>query len=86
MIYRDSRPVWRHIGNVTLSMRDLSQEYISDYVSREWENVKHCVGGYKIEEKGLRLFDKIDGDYFTILGVPLLELIRFLDINGVLKK
>ena len=86
VIYRDSRPVWRHIGRVTLSMRDLSQEYISDYVSREWENVKHCVGGYKIEEKGLRLFNKIDGDYFTILGVPLLELIRFLDINGVLKK
>ena len=86
VIYRDGRPVWRHIGKVTLAMRELSQDYITEYVSSEWENVRYCVGGYKIEDKGLRLFDKIDGDYFVILGLPMLELIRFLDINGELKK
>ena len=86
VIYRDGRPVWRHIGKVTLAMRELSQDYITEYVSSEWENVRYCVGGYKIEDKGLRLFDKIDGDYFVILGLPMLELIRFLDLNGELKK
>ena len=86
VIYQEGRPVWRYIGKVTLAMRDLSQEYISDYVASEWENVRHCVGGYKIESKGLRLFDRISGDYFTILGLPLLELIRFLDVNGALKQ
>ena len=86
VIYRDGRPVWRHIGKVTLAMRELSQDYITEYVSSEWENVRYCVGGYKIEDKGLRLFDKIDGDYFVILGLPMLELIRFLDVNGALKK
>ena len=86
VIYQNCRPVWRHIGKVTLAMRELSKDYINEYVSREWENVKFCVGGYKIEDKGLRLFNKIDGDYFTVLGIPMLELIRFLDVNGVLKK
>ncbi|MFZ8875032.1 MAG: Maf family protein [Paracoccaceae bacterium] len=43
------------------------------------------MGGYKIEEKGLRLFDKIDGDYFSILGLPLLDIVRFFDANGVLE-
>ena len=86
VIYRDGRPVWRHIGKVTLAMRELSQDYITEYVSSEWENVRYCVGGYKIEDKGLRLFDKIDGDYFVILGLPMLELIRFFELNGELKK
>ena len=67
-------------------MRELSQDYIIKYVSNEWENVRFCVGGYKIEDKGLRLFDRIDGDYFIILGLPLLEISRFLDVNGALKK
>ena len=86
VIYRDGRPVWRHIGKVTLAMRELSQDYISEYVSSEWQNIRYCVGGYKIEDKGIRLFNKIDGDYFAILGLPLLELIRFFDVNGALKK
>ena len=86
VIYRYGRPVWRYIGKVTVTMRELSQDYIIKYVSNEWENVRFCVGGYKIEDKGLRLFDRIDGDYFIILGLPLLEISRFLNINGALKK
>ena len=85
VIYRGGRPVWRHIGKATLAMRELSQDYISTYVSSEWKNIRYCVGGYKIEDKGLRLFDKIDGDYFIILGLPLLELVRYFGGNGVLK-
>ncbi len=86
VIYQDARPIWRHIGKVTLAMRELSQDYIKEYVSSEWENVKHCVGGYKIEDMGLRLFNKIDGDYFVVLGLPMFEIIRFFDVNGALKK
>lgn len=86
VIYRDGRPVWRHIGKATLTMRKLSRDYINEYVSSEWTNIRYCVGGYKIEDKGLRLFDRIDGDYFAILGLPLFELIRFFDVNGALKK
>ena len=67
-------------------MRELSREYLNEYVSSEWENIKYTVGGYKIENKGLRLFNKIEGDYFAVLGLPILELIRFLDVNGALKK
>jgi len=85
VIYKETRPVWRHVGKVTLTMRDLSSAYIHDYVTKEWDNVRFCVGGYKIEEKGLRLFDKIDGDYFSILGLPLLDIVRFFDANGVLE-
>ena len=85
VIYKEARPVWRHVGKVTLTMRDLSSAYIHDYVIKEWDNVRSCVGGYKIEEKGLRLFDKIDGDYFSILGLPLLDIVRFFDANGVLE-
>ncbi len=85
VIYKGGRPVWRHVGKVTLAIRDLSKEYIRDYVISEWDNIRYCVGGYKIEDKGLRLFDKIEGDYFVILGLPLLELIRFLAVNGALK-
>jgi len=85
VIYKEARPVWRHVGKVTLTMRDLSPAYIYDYVTKEWDNVRFCVGGYKIEEKGLRLFDKIDGDYFSILGLPLLDIVRFFDANGVLE-
>ena len=86
VIYQGGCPIWRHIGKATLAMRNLSPRYIRDYVLSEWENVRHCVGGYKIEDKGLRLFDKIDGDYFAVLGLPLLEMVRFLDVNGTVKK
>ena len=86
VIYQGGYPIWRHIGKATLAMRNLSPRYIRDYVLSEWENVRHCVGGYKIEDKGLRLFDKIDGDYFAVLGLPLLEMVRFLDVNGTVKK
>ena len=58
--------------------------YISDYVNRNWDSIKNSVGGYKIEEEGCRLFSKIDGDYFSILGMPIIEIINFLCIRGVI--
>jgi septum formation protein len=53
-------------------------------VDRNWDSIKHSLGGYTIEEEGCRLFTKISGDYFSILGMPLLEIVNFLGIKGMI--
>ncbi len=84
VIFESSQPIWRYVGKADLFVKNNSEEYISDYVNRNWESIKNSVGGYKIEEEGCRLFSKINGDYFSILGMPLLEIINFLCIRGVI--
>ncbi len=71
-------PVWRHVGMVRLSVRPLSDEYIADYVARNWDDIRHCVGCYQIEGEGAQLFTRIEGDYFDIMGLPLLPLLAYL--------
>ena len=85
VIYRDGRPVWRHVGVVRLVMRDFSDDYLEDYLSRNWESIRWSVGGYKLEEEGVRLFSRVDGDYFNVLGLPLFELLTLLMASGDLK-
>ena len=84
VIYQAGRPIWRHVGVVRLTMREMSPGYIDDYVARNWESIRHSVGGYKLEEEGVRLFTNIDGDYFTVLGLPLTELLSYLIDRGEL--
>jgi len=84
VIYENGEPKWRHVGVARLMMRDFSDTYLNEYVDRNWESIRHSVGGYKLEEEGVRLFSRIDGDYFTILGIPLLELLSYLTIRGTL--
>lgn len=84
VIYEDLKPVWRHVGVARLSMRDFSDAYRDDYLDRNWDSIRWSVGGYKIEEEGIRLFRMVQGDTFTIQGLPLLELLSYLTLRGTL--
>ena len=86
VIYRDGEPIWRHVGQVRLFMRMSSDTYLEDYVSRNWDSIQHAVGAYKLEEEGVRLFTNIEGSYFNVLGLPLIELINYLGLQGAIEQ
>ena len=85
VVYFANKAEWRFIGSATITMRNLSDGYISKYVDDNWDEVKHCVGGYKIENSGISFLSKINGDYFSILGLPIIQLLDYLVNRGVLK-
>lgn len=82
VICENGRPIWRHVGTVRLRMHDVSDGYLAGYVERNWDSIRHAVGAYKLEEEGVRLFSRIDGDYFTVLGLPLVEILSYLRLRG----
>ena len=86
VVFHAGRPIWRSVKTVTMHMRDFSDDYLTQYIDANWNIVRHCVGGYALEGVGVRLFSKIDGDYFSVLGLPLLDVLAFLTERGVLQK
>lgn len=84
VIARAGAPVWRHVGTARLTMRRLSAAFIADYLDRAGEGVLSSVGCYQIEGLGAQLFARVEGDHFTVQGLPLLEVLGFLRANGVL--
>jgi septum formation protein len=81
---RHGRAIWDATGVAELSMRAFSDEFLSHYLSIAGERVLTSVGGYQIEGPGIQLFDHFRGDFFTILGLPLLQLLSFLRSEGCL--
>lgn len=86
VLYSDGSPVWRHVGQAKMSFASISAEYAESYAARNWDEVKHCVGGYQLEGEGARLFSRIEGDYFNVLGLPLLELLSYLSLRGTIAR
>ncbi len=82
VICEEGKPVWRHVGVVRMMMRQVSDAYLQGYVTRNWDSIRHAVGAYKLEEEGIRLFSQVHGDYFNVLGLPLLELLSYLALRG----
>lgn len=80
---KDGKIVWQHLGQAALTMRSFSDGFLEDYLEKMGLDVLTSVGGYKLEGLGAQLFEKIEGDYFTILGLPLLPLLDFLRRKGV---
>ena len=86
VLYDAGKPIWRHTGTAQLTMQPVSDAYLDAYLARNWPEVASSVGGYKLEQEGIRLFTEISGDYFTILGLPLLPLLSYLALRGFIPK
>jgi len=85
VIYQSGESLWRHVGVVRLTMRAFSDRYLETYLDRNWDSIRHSVGGYKLEEEGVRLFSSVQGDYFCVLGLPLLEVLAFMGLRGMIE-
>lgn len=79
-------PVWRVVTRPKLSMRYFSESFLDDYLERVGEDAFATVGGYQLEGLGAQLFDKIEGDYFSILGLPLIQLLAWLRDRGIVPR
>lgn len=84
VIAENGVPVWRHLARPKLTVRILSEDYISHYIDQCGERLLTTVGAYQLEHRGSQLFTQIEGDYFSILGLPLLPLLDYLRVRGVL--
>lgn len=83
-LVRDGQMIWEHVAHADLTVRDLSETFVDRYLQRVGEKVFTSVGAYQLEGEGIQLFSKIEGDYFTILGLPMLPLLDKLRHLGAI--
>lgn len=81
---RGGKVVWSQADDAVLHMRELSESFIEHYLAAEWPEVAGCVGVFRIEAMGVQLFERIEGDQFTVLGMPLLPVLGALRAEGEL--
>lgn len=86
VMIESGRTCWSAVETATLVMRDLGDSFLDAYLDQEYEDVRWNVGGYRIEGLGAQLFDRVDGNHFAILGLPLLPLLDFLRLRGILAR
>ena len=84
VIAENGRPVWRHVEAARMHVRPLSPGFIRSYLDMEWPAIAGCVGCYRIEGPGAQLFSRIEGSQFTVLGLPLLNVLDYLRTREVI--
>lgn len=77
-------PVWRIVDTAQMAMRPLTPAFVDSYVARYWDEIRQCVGCYRIEAEGAQLFSDVSGSQFTVIGLPLLPVLDYLRIRGLL--
>lgn len=82
VVARDGVPIWRQLKTSRMTMRPFSEAFLDDYLARHGTEALSSVGVYQLEGAGVQLFERIEGDYFAILGLPLMELLAFLRLHG----
>ena len=85
VIAENGEPVWRHLTSPKLSVRMLDEAFIDHYLKAAGPDILNTVGAYQLEGIGAQLFNRIEGDYFSILGLPLLPLLDYLRVRGVIE-
>jgi len=83
VILRDGERLWHKTDRARLTMRNFSENFLDGYLDAVGDEVLHSVGAYQLEGLGAQLFQRVEGDFFTILGLPLLPLLGFLRVHGV---
>lgn len=86
VVVRDGTRLWHHTDHAELTMRPFSDAFLDAYLDRVGDAVLSSVGGYQLEGEGVQLFARVRGDHFTILGLPLLPLLDYLRVQGLLQK
>jgi len=86
VVAREGAIIWRHIDTPKLRMRDFSDTFADEYLARVGDAALKSVGAYQLEGLGAQLFERVEGDYFSVLGLPLLPLMAFLREHGVVAK
>ena len=84
VVARDGVPIWRDVPSARLTMRPFSDNFLDAWMARQGDGILGSVGCYRLEDEGVQLFSKIDGDYFTILGLPMLGLLDLLRRHEIL--